>query len=479
MFGSTQFTFLNSTHELPGAVDWNDPALEKLWLYNLHYFDDCAAVDAAARASWQADLITRWINDNPPPRGNGWEPYPTSLRIVNWIKWALAGNAVPPGFQHSLAVQARWLARRVEHHLLANHLFVNAKALVSAGLYFDGVEAKRWREKGLAILSRELAAQILRDGGHYERSPMYHALVLEDLLDLINAAQAWPGTVDERIVSGWRDIAERMQGWLQAMTHPDGQIAFFNDTAFGIAPPAVALAQYATRLGNLAPAVAASLADSGYIRAEVGAAVLIVDVAPVGPDHQPGHAHADTLSFELSLDGQRVFVNSGTSTYRPGAQRRFERSTRAHNTVEIDGADSSEVWGGFRVARRARPRNVSVTRLDNGICIRGAHDGYARLSGKPVHEREWRLEEGRLRITDRITGVFIQAVARFYLHPAIAVQGDQGCVLPNGRECRWSISGGAIDNQRTYWHPEFGLSKANRCLEIVFSGNELVVDFVW
>jgi uncharacterized heparinase superfamily protein len=479
MFGPTQFTFLNSTHEFPGAIGWNDSAHEKLWLYNLHYFDDCVAVDAATRASWHADLITRWINDNPPPRGNGWEPYPTSLRIVNWIKWAQAGNDVPPGFHHSLAVQVRWLAKRLEHHLLANHLFVNAKALVTAGLYFDGAEAKCWREKGLAILSRELPVQVLLDGGHYERSPMYHALVLEDMLDLINAAQAWAGIIDEHIVSSWRDVAERMQGWLQSMSHADGQISFFNDAAFSIAPPAVALAQYATRLGNLVPPAATLPTDSGYIRAEVGAAVLIADVAPVGPDYQLGHAHADTLSFELSLDGQRVFVNSGTSTYQSGPQRQFERSTRAHNTVEIDGADSSEVWGGFRVARRARPRNVSVTRLDNGICIRGAHDGYARLPGKPMHEREWLLEEGRLRITDRITGIFTRAVARFHLHPMIAVQGDGGCVLPNGRECRWSVCGGAVENQGTHWHPEFGSSNANRCLNIVFSGNELVVDFVW
>jgi uncharacterized heparinase superfamily protein len=64
------------------------------------------------------------------------------------------------------------------------------------------------------------------------------------------------------------------------------------------------------------------LAESGYLRAEAAGAVLILDVAPVGPDYLPGHAHADTLSFELSLFGQRVFCNGGTSRYGPGAGAR-------------------------------------------------------------------------------------------------------------------------------------------------------------
>lgn len=83
----------------------------------------------------QERLILRWVEENPPAVGNGWEPYPTSLRIVNWIKWAQAGNLLPESARQSLAIQVRWLSKRVEHHLLANHLFVNAKALAIAGMF--------------------------------------------------------------------------------------------------------------------------------------------------------------------------------------------------------------------------------------------------------------------------------------------------------------------------------------------------------
>jgi uncharacterized heparinase superfamily protein len=44
-------------------------------------------------------------------------------------------------------------------------------------------------------LRSELPEQVLADGGNFERSPMYHAIFLEDVLDLINAATHWPGRV--------------------------------------------------------------------------------------------------------------------------------------------------------------------------------------------------------------------------------------------------------------------------------------------
>jgi len=129
------FRFLNAEHEIVSIPDWNRPDLATLWLYNLHYFDDLNAVQAVERLEWQRFLINRWVAENPPGTGKGWESYPLSLRIVNWIKWALAGNMVPPKALKSLAIQVRFLAKQMEFHLLGNHLFANAKALVFAGFF--------------------------------------------------------------------------------------------------------------------------------------------------------------------------------------------------------------------------------------------------------------------------------------------------------------------------------------------------------
>eukprot|EP01136_Pigoraptor_vietnamica_P011633 Opistho-1_new@50715 len=169
--------FLNHEVALPPRGGWNDDTYAKLWLYNLHYFDDLNADDAEARREPHAALIARWIAENPAGAGNGWEPYPLSMRIVNWSKWLAGGAPATDSMRASLAVQTRFLEQDIEWHLLGNHLFANAKALVLAGLLYEGAEADRWRRKGLAILARELPEQVLPDGGNFERSPMYSALI--------------------------------------------------------------------------------------------------------------------------------------------------------------------------------------------------------------------------------------------------------------------------------------------------------------
>ena len=414
LLGPQCFRFLNETHELADG-GWDAPLHGKLWRYNQHYFDDLNAVGSAERSEWHMALLRRWVRDNPPGRGTGWEPYPASLRIVNWIKWSRSRHELPPECVQSLAVQSRWLRKRLENHLLANHLFANAKALVFAGLFFEGAEASSWLQTGLQILEREIPEQILPDGGQFERSTMYHALALEDMLDLVNVTTVYRSAIPARwsgFVGSWRNRIDRMREWLATMSHPDEEIGLFNDAAFGIAPTPVKLEQYAVALGfrSLVPGNAelTHLADSGYVRVQRDPVVALIDIAPIGPDYLPGHAHADTLSFELSLSGQRVLVNSGTSCYGGDAERLRQRGTSAHNTVVIDGQNSSEVWGGFRVARRAHPVDAEIEHGDD-IVIRCAHDGYDRLAGRPRHTREWVFEKHALLVTDQISGEYQDA----------------------------------------------------------------------
>jgi uncharacterized heparinase superfamily protein len=469
--GPGAFRFLNEAGSLL-EHGWDGLQKARLWRYNQHYFDDLNAADAQTRSDWHHALIADWIARNPPGAGTGWEPYPTSLRIVNWVKWSLSGNTLSADAVASLAVQARWLTRRLEWHLLGNHLFSNAKALVFAGLFFDGPEAQGWLRKGLSILAREIPEQILPDGGQFELSPMYHALAVEDMLDLVNIAMAF-GRDD--LVRDWRRRIPAMLDWLMAMSHPDGDISFFNDAAFGIAPSNSELIAYARRLEIEAPASQPNLvhlAASGYVRMQVEAAVVIADVAHVGPDYLPGHAHADTLSFEMSLHGRRLIVNSGTSVYGTGQERLRQRSTAAHSTLVIDGQNSSEVWSGFRVGRRARPFAITARRDGEALFAGAAHDGYAHLRGAPIHHRHWRLESGSLEVCDRVTGQGVHRLeARFHLGrglEALALpDGALGIADESGRIlARVSAQGGRLATQRASWHPEFGVSIETRLVRL-------------
>jgi uncharacterized heparinase superfamily protein len=433
--GPFRFRFLNAEYEPCG---WNDPKLPRLWLYNLHYFEVP-----------EADLMQVWITENPVGEGTGWEPYPTSVRMVNWTKWMLGGGEDAP-FRASLAQQTRHLRRRLEYHLLANHLLANAKALTFAGVFFAGAEAEEWRRTGLEILRREIPEQVLDDGAHFERSPMYHSLVLEDLLDLINLANTYPDTIPADSAAIWREAAGRMRGHLDRMCHPDGQISFFNDAAFGIAPLPSDLHRYADSLG-VEPLVKAS--SSGYYRLEAGDTVCLFDAAPIGPDYQPGHSHADTLSFELSHRGHRVLVNSGTSTYEYNQQRRWERSTAAHNTIQVDDLDQSEMWSTFRCARRARPFRVRVDQTPQYAHAEAAHDGYARLANPVIHHRSLNLTTGMLEIEDRLEGTgFHHGEISFYLHPEASTH--RLAIIDLDPKFRRRV-------ECAEWHPEFGASVPN------------------
>ncbi len=439
------FSFLNQTQRVAAAAGWNDPQRDALWLYNLHYFDDLCAQGAVERAGWHQALIARWIAQNPAGKGCGWDPYPTSLRIVNWIKWALSGGDLGDAARHSLAVQARCLARSIEWHLLGNHVLANAKGLVFAGCFFEGEEAEGWLREGLEILGAQMEEQVLPDGGHFERSPMYHAIVLEDLLDLANVLAAYGVAGD--VAGRLRAAAPAMIAWLRAMTHPDGELAYFNDAAPGVAASAEALAQYAASLGIAERAAQTSvwLRDSGYLRLASGPFVALFDAAAVGPDYQPGHAHADTLSFELAYKGARVLCNSGVSTYEVGTQRAFERSTPAHNTVCVDGADSSEVWASFRVARRARPSACEFEIAAGGVRASASHDGYARLPGAPTHRRELRVEQGRVHWIDTVEGRGEHEVSGYIpFHPEMRceLEGRKFVLrLPGGGSLAGEVSG--------------------------------------
>jgi len=474
LVGPREFFFLNKRGSLD-HLGWQGDEVSKLWRYNQHYFDFLKSNQSTEYADWNTHLMLDWVENNKPGYGVGWEPYPTSLRIVNWVKWALSGNKLPDEFVKSLAIQTAWLSSRVEFHILGNHLFSNAKALVYAGLFFEGEQSNQWLKKGLNLISAEMNEQVLPDGGHFELSPLYHEIFLEDILDLINISEIFPGFVNPKIIDTWKSTAVNMIGWLGVMTHPDGEIALFNDSAFKIAPKPEQLFEYAKRLSihSKEPQEISEmthLSESGYIRVKKNELVMIVDVAKVGPDYLPGHAHADTLSFELSLHGLRLFVNGGTSEYGTGEIRQYERSTAAHNTVVIDNENSSEVWSGFRVARRAYPFNLKMKKTEDGVHIECSHNGYKRFNKDLVHTRTWNVSNNCLDISDKVKGRHNMAFAYYHLNTDIKILSHDAyeiiLSMKNGKRVRLNYRGSSIEVIDGFYAPEFGKRIPNQCLKI-------------
>lgn len=460
--------------DIASRAAWSSGDVPALWLYHLHYFDDLVARGAAARRAWQTDLISRWIAENPHGMRPAWDPYPTSLRIVNWLKWVLGGGMMPAGAASSAAAQLAHLECSFEYHLLANHLFENAKALWFGGACFEGIAARRWLARGRDVVVEQLAEQVLPDGGHFEGSPMYHSRILENVLDLINVERA-SGRLPPLELT---DAARRMLDWLAAMSHPDGNYALLSDAAFDQAHTVTALSTYAEALGLGPTLISPSsryLADSGYVRLVRGPWVALIDVAPVGVDYQPAHGHADALTFELSLDGRRLVVDTGTSTYESGQRRRHQRSTAAHNTIQIAGLNSSEMWAAFRVGRRARIVTAEFSAAPGSVSVTGAHDGFARQGVPVIHRRNWNLSDERLHITDALQGGGVTSVvSSLHLHPDVRVDQLEATTFELSRDAR-TCAFVRLDGRLRWhavsatYHPKFGVSHPN--LAIVGEGN--------
>lgn len=472
--------FLNKQATITQQTDWNNADYSKLWLYNLHYFDELDTHQSEDRTQLALKWILKWIKENPAALGNGWEPYPLSMRIINWIKWLSKHSVALPAIDNSLALQVRVLEQKIEYHLLANHLFSNAQALIFAGAWLTGNQANRWLKKGLSLLEAEVKEQFLQDGAHFELSPMYHANLILSVLDIINLARCSQNQFLLSKKDQLKTIVQKGVFWLEAMYHPDDNLSFFNDAAFCNAPSLTLLKEYAYSLNIPAPAglnlsKAPSflhLQDSGFVRIQSGNAVALLDVGKIGPDYQPGHAHADTLSFELSINSQRVFVNSGTSEYSLGPERDWQRSTHAHNTVTVMDLNSSEVWGGFRVARRAKPFDLLVEQNVETIKVACSHDGYQHLKSNITHRREWCFNKNTLHIMDTVEKAAM-AVAYYHLHPYMRVKqinkNSIEIIMPSDQRIIVHFSEAQVLLKDGYWYPEFGKKIPNKRLKVIFS----------
>lgn len=460
--------------EFAGRVDWCPENVSRLWVYNLHYFD--FLLQPTLDYQEGIALITDWISRNPCCSGTGWEPYPISLRVVNWIKFISKAQDFFDAdslIATSLYRQGQRLRRSIEYHLLGNHLFKNGVALYFLGNVFETREAYGWRHKGRQILTRQIKEQLLSDGGHFERSPMYHALVLEDVLDCLNLARA-VNEPDQPLINLLRQTATAMLKFLADIVHEDGSLPRFNDTTDGIAPTLTQLGDYASRLGVKAglkvnPSRILQKRDFGLYILRMGSWTCIIDAGSIGPDYQPGHAHCDTLSYELSFSGVIIALNAGVFQYA-GPEREVYRSTRSHNTLEIDGEEQHEIWSAFRVARRGYPRDVELSEAIEIIRFSGKHTGYERLPGRPVHQRDIEISDHSVVVRDLVLSGKPHKLRSFiHLHPEVSVDSigpDCAILSCGGLRLRFSVTVGRLAVGEYLYSREFGIQEPAKVLVV-------------
>ena len=280
--------------------------------------------------------------------------------------------------------------------------------------------------------------------------------------------------------------------WSSVMLHPDGRLPFFNDAAVNISASFGALSDYATSLDlgllRISEYEEIKLENSGFYIWKNGSSKLFFDVGEIGASYLPGHAHADTLSIECSINGKNPIVNSGTSDYAVSELRAYQRSTAAHSTVEINGENSSETWSSFRVARRAKIVERSSFKSNQSVFFRASHDGYYRFPGRYIHSRRIECKPKLIEILDKVTGVSDGNLKiNFFLAPEIKTEklGSRLYKLSNitGEiDATIEFSDGEVELKDTFWYPGFGEQKKNTKLQVKFSGDmpkQIITKLIW
>jgi uncharacterized heparinase superfamily protein len=402
---------------------WSPSSASEPWMAALHGFDwlrDLRAHGGESARRAGRMLIADWLDRCDEWDETIWRGDILGQRIVSWLAFyefyaAGANEDFRIAVLDSLARQARHLSRIIPGEISGSALLVALKGLAYSGACLRGGQARL--TQALKLLHKELPRQVAEDGVHAERNPAMQLSLLRHLVDLRAALLHAHEPVPEAIQSA----INRMASALRLFRHGDGGLALFNggDEAASLLADAV-LAQADAR--GRAPT---SAPRSGFERLALGRALVLADVGAPPPQGFDAHAHAGTLSFEMSVGRQRMIVNCGGHR-GAGAWHQALRCTAAHSTVTIEDSNSSELLPSYAIGRRAQ---VTYERVDGAdACLLDArHDGYAEPFGI-VHRRRLYLADGGedLRGEDTLTGPAGRRFAiRFHLHPDVQVSPIQ------------------------------------------------------
>ena len=428
----------------PWAAATRPPWLARLhgfaWLADLVATGRAAAMEAARH--WTAD----WLDRCDAWDSVAWRADVTGNRLFAWIEHAdaLAGRredaALRARLLASIARQARHLARVATREIPGVRRLAALRGLVAALAALDG---ERRLERVLTRLEREIAAQILPDGGHVERSPAAQLAALRYLIDARAALRARQTEVPAALQSA----IDRAAPMLRFFRHGDGTLGLFNGANEGEGGFVDLVLARAEAKGR--PPVSAPYA--GFQRLQAGRTLVIADTGVPPVPGLDGDAHAGTLSFEMSHGRERLIVNCGGYHGGNAQWRGVARATAAHSTLVVADTNSSEIRSDGGLGRR--PTHVPCERAEDGGSqwLAASHDGYHSAFGL-THARQLFLagDGDDLRGEDRLTGRAGQSFAiRFHLHPQVQASLTQDGAtallrLPSGAGWRLRAQGAVM-----------------------------------
>ena len=454
------FSFLGKSHTFKDEIDWNIKSNGKLWNIRLNSFDylNYHNIDPNEGKTVILDFIRNFKKNK-----TRFDAHCASLRVINTIKFVSRYKIDEAEINSFLFSQSIYILKNSELHLRNNHLLENAFALLFAADYFQDNRMHKYAGK---LLTRGLKEQILDDGAHFELCPMYHIWVVNRMLEAIQVLRR-TSFAAVTLLESLTKYTSKMLGWISQMQFTNGTLPSINDSAAGYGPSVTAILKTAGELGLQSRVL--PLKQSGFRKFRNRNFELLIDVNGLTPSEAPGHAHADTFNFVLNIFGDPFIIDTGVSTYEPGPQRLYERSTMAHNTVVVNGKNQSEVYGSFRAGRRAK---VQITK-SSADELEAVHDGYNYLGVR--HRRSFTFGKDRIVIRDVIESKSkVQCSAFLHIDKKNKVALRDGAFL--SRFCKIEfINGTKSELSEGTFSPAFGQTLPCQILKTDFVGELVTV----
>lgn len=425
-FNGIELFLTNKQIKLNNSFQWNDSRLERITIFHLHYFDWARKwldylIDNNEWSEYEDSLIyliDNWIVNNNLRAGDGWHSYTISLRIRNWM-WIFqfCPNLISQKRIKSTWLQFCWLHFNQEYCHGGNHYLENLISLIMVGMQFKGEFAKNIVKQAIDNLKKELNKQVLNDGGHEERSVSYHILVLDRLVELACFME-----INYQSSSKWLLVhIKKMTKWCECVRLMKNKTPLFNDAAQDNYFSINEIIKFSNAFiekkyinlkglrGRLLSIIFGEKDNYSYAYKEIKYKNSLIDLPDTGwtilrpgngwelifkcgeccPQHLGAHAHSDLLSFDLFNNGNEIICETGTSIYKSGSKRNFERSIAAHNTLQLGkkingkfvGVEPIDAWSSFRVGKKASCYNKKNVITNGWYCVQGSHDGFKILGG--------------------------------------------------------------------------------------------------
>ncbi len=377
----------------------SDPLLK----YNFFYFNFIN--NKNKNKSYILDFIINFFRNYYDVKGF-WDPYPTSIRLINLIKFLSKNNISDNKLNKIISLHYINLKDNLEYRLLGNHLLTNLIAInIFFSVYkFDNVKKDYYEKKLLS----EINNQFNENYEHIELTPMYHGILIEQLLDLQNFNKSYQNkTLNLEYL-----IRNMLHAYSNLHTSKD-EIFFFNDTNNN-SPKAKALIKYFNRVYKKKYSLK-NILSNNFWNLKIKNISIMTKCCGPSPIFNPGHSHADNLSFEMTYKNQKIFVNPGVYSYT-GINRLKSRQTKNHNTLVLAGDNSSQIWSNFRIGKKAQ----TTVEKKNNKSIYFWHNGYNSLFKKIIHKRKINIiNKNTFTVEDEVSNTKKNSYINLNLDPSI------------------------------------------------------------